>query len=226
MKQWQYEEIQGYMLECMDDTVHDRLHVYRVVHYAAQIADKTPGADFSIVIAAALLHDIGRPEEKRDSAVCHALAGSIKAEEFLLSRGYGTGFSRQVSQCILSHRHKKGVPPKSLEAKIVFDADKLDLIGHVGAARAILFGGQINEPFYQLDDSGFPTEGLPEEAPSLFREYHRKLFNLSSKLYTDAAREIAAGQQASMNRYFEGLIQEVNCNYLWGKGLLKKHLQP
>lgn len=226
MKQCQYEELEQYMLKCMKDTVHDKLHVGRVVNYAVQIAEKTAGADFDIVLAAALLHDIGREDERQDKAVCHAQAGSEKAQEYLRSQGYGSSFSQRVSQCILSHRHKKGIKPESIEAKIVFDADKLDLIGNVGLTRAVLFGGQIGEPLYLLDDNGVPTQGLPEEAPSLFREYHRKLCCLSSRLYTDAAKEIAAKQQASMNLFFEALIKEVNNNYSSGNRLLKKHLEP
>lgn len=225
MEKRQYEEMELFMLECMNDTVHDKLHVYRVVNYAAQIAEKTPGADFDIVLAAALLHDIGRGEEKRDDSVCHAKAGSKKARKYLLSKGFGTCFCEAVSQCILSHRYKKERQPESIEAKIVFDADKLDLIGNVGVARAILFGGQIDEPLYLLDDNGFPTMGQPDEGPSLFREYHRKLCHLSDRLYTKAAKEIAANQQASMNSFFEAFIGEIKGNYTAGQEILTAHLK-
>lgn len=224
MKKSQYKEIEDYMLRCMNDTIHDRLHVYRVVHYAAQIAEQTSEADFDVVLVAALLHDIGRAEEKNDSSLCHAEVGSEKAREYLLSKGYENYFSELVSQCILSHRHKQGIIPESLEAKIVYDADKLDLIGNVGVARAILFGGQISEPLYALDDKGFPTSGLPDETPSLFREYHRKLCCLSDKLYTDAAKKIALSQQKEMNCYFEALIEEIKNNYLIGQNLLEIYL--
>ena len=224
MRKSQYKEIESYMLECMNDTVHDRLHVYRVVNYAAQLADQTDGVDFDVVIAAALLHDIGRAEEQRDKNVCHAVVGSAKAKQYLLSKGYPETFAEHVSQCILTHRHKKGRVPQSTEARIVYDADKLDLIGNVGVARAILFGGQIGEPFYLVDESGLPTEGLPDEGPSLFREYHRKLCRLSDKLYTAAAKDIARAQQEAMNRYFEALIREVGENYSSGQTVLNWRL--
>lgn len=223
MKKCQYKEIESYMLECMKDTVHDKLHVCRVVNYAVQIMEKTKAADFDIVVAAALLHDIGRTEEQQDKNICHAEVGSKKASEYLLSKGYSENFVRRVSQCILSHRHKKGIMPESLEAKIVYDADKLDLIGSVGVARAILFGGQIGEPLYRLDETGLPAYGFSDEAPSLFREYHRKLCRLSDKLYTDAAKDIAIRQQESMNRYFEALIQEVKDNCLSGQRILDSY---
>lgn len=92
-------------------------------------------------------------------------------------------------------------------------------------ARAILFGSQIEEPFYVLNHDGFPTEGLPNKQPLLFREYHRKLCCLSDRLYTDAGKEIALKQQDSMNYYFEGLIKEVKNNYSVRNDLLKKHIE-
>lgn len=213
------------MLLCMKDSVHDKLHVYRVVNYAAQIADETVNADFNVVITAALLHDIGRADEFENHMICHAETGSKKAGEFLVSSGYSLSFSQKVEQCILSHRHTKGAFPESPEAKILYDADKLDLIGCVGTARTILFGGQIDEPLYELDANGQPTYGYPQEGPSLFREYHRKLQNLSSMLYTDAGIRLAISQQQLMNQYFERLIDEVNQNHSNGNRIINRMLE-
>jgi uncharacterized protein len=225
IKRQQYEDLEKFMLFCMKDSVHDKLHVYRVVNYAAQIADETENADFDVVITASLLHDIGRVDEFENPSISHAETGSRKARDFLLSSGYSLSFSEKIELCILSHRHKKGAVPESLEAKILYDADKLDLIGCVGTARAILFGGQIDEPLYVLDASGQPTYGYPEEVPSLFREYHRKLQNLSSMLYTDAGIRIALSQQQMMNQYFEGLIDEVNQNHINGNRIINRKLE-
>lgn len=223
MKRKQYLDIENFMISCMKDSVHDELHIYRVVNYAAQISDEMADADFDIMIVAALLHDIGRIDEQRDSSVCHAEIGSEKAKRFLLSMGYDEAFSERVANCILTHRHKSGKIPESIEAKIVFDSDKLDLIGNVGAARAILFGGQINEPIYTLDENKFPKAGFLQDEPSLFREYQKKLRSLSDKLYTDAAKNLAKKQQQTMNDYFNSLIQEVNQNHQQGRKILEKH---
>lgn len=223
MKKQEYKIIENYMKECMNDTVHDKLHVFRVVSYAAQIAEKTTEAHYDIVIIAAMLHDIGRIDEQRNPNLCHAEVGSQKAYDFLLKQGYSEQVAKHVYECILTHRHKKGLIPQSIEAKIVFDADKLDLIGAVGCARAILFGGQIDEPLYCIGKDGLPTKGTPDEEPSLFREYHRKLCNLSEKLYTIAAKELAISQQDVMNQYFESLISEVNNNYQKSTEIMEKH---
>lgn len=95
----------------------------------------------------------------------------------------------------------------------------------MGAVRAILFGGQIGEPIYRVDETGKPTFGSPEEDASLFREYHRKLVSLSEKLYTAPAKEIAASQQREMNAFFEALIAEVNRNYDLGGDILNRQIR-
>ncbi|MEG1932062.1 MAG: HD domain-containing protein, partial [Pygmaiobacter sp.] len=175
-----------------------------------------------VVIMASLLHDIGRAEERQTPESCHAEIGSRKAFDFLLAQGYCEQTACHVAACILTHRYKKSRVPQSIEAQIIFDADKLDLTGTVGTARAILFGAQIGEPLYLLNDRHMPAQGLPSDEASLFREYHRKLKYLSGKLYTAKARCIAAEQQKSMDAYFDHLFAEINENYTAGQTILKK----
>lgn len=220
MTKCEYALAEKFMLQCMQDMVHDKLHCYRVLNYAVRIAREIPKADGDVVIMAALLHDIGRMDELRDKNICHAQSGSQKAFHYLAENNYPHQFCKAVSDCILTHRHKSESAPQTIEQKIIFDADKLDLIGNVGVARAILFGGQIEEPLYLMDENGFPTTGAPEEGASLFREYNRKLCKLSEKLYTKPAKEIALAQQKTMNCYFEGLISEVNTNHRLGQEIL------
>ncbi|MEG1192775.1 MAG: HD-GYP domain-containing protein [Clostridia bacterium] len=60
MTQAEFAQIERFMQASMQDAVHDQLHVYRVLNYALQIAEATPGADMDVVIISALLHDIGK----------------------------------------------------------------------------------------------------------------------------------------------------------------------
>lgn len=107
MNKEQYKQIEAYMVSCMGDMVHDTLHIYRVVNYAARICGQIKDANLDIVIASALLHDIGRPAENANPSVCHAEVGSQMAYDFLTARGYDREFAERVRSCILSHRHKK-----------------------------------------------------------------------------------------------------------------------
>lgn len=78
-----------------------------------------------------LLHDIGRKEQFENPELCHAIAGSEK-----------------VKHCIKTHRYRKNNLPESLEAKILFDADKLDVTGAMGIARTLIYKGIVSEPIY------------------------------------------------------------------------------
>ena len=83
MTKEEYRRIEGYMLSCMAESAHDREHVYRVLYLALDIARTEPEADRDVLIAAALLHDVGRPEQTADQTLDHALVGAEKAEAFL-----------------------------------------------------------------------------------------------------------------------------------------------
>ena len=225
MNREEFQKIESFMMESMNDTVHDCLHSYRVLNYAIQIANATEKADMEIVIISALLHDIGRVDEIKNPSLCHAEVGGEKAKNFLINNGYCEEKANHIADCILTHRYKKNREPQSIEAKIIFDADKLDLTGTVGVARAILFGGQIEEPLYLVGEDGFPTKGLPTEGASLYREYNRKLNKLFLKLNTEKAIEIGKEQQKTMDLYFKNLFEEVYKNYSKSRQILDKILE-
>ena len=136
-------QIESYMRACMRDSAHDVAHVRRVVQTALDIADAEPGADRTIVQAAALLHDIGRGAQFRDPSVCHAEAGAAMALPFLRGCGVAEPDAARICDCIRTHRFRSDRPPVSLEARILFDADKLDAVGTIGLARSLLHKGKV-----------------------------------------------------------------------------------
>ena len=73
-----YALMEDYMLSCMQDSAHDKEHVYRVLYNAMIIAEKERDVNYDVLIGACLLHDIGRQEQFADPAVCHAEAGAEK----------------------------------------------------------------------------------------------------------------------------------------------------
>lgn len=204
----EYERIEAYMLACMTDAAHDREHIYRVLYTALDIAETEAGTDLDILTTAALLHDIGREAQARDPAVCHAEAGSQMAYEFLLGLGWEEGRAAHVRDCVLTHRFRTDRRPGSLEAKILFDADKLDVTGAVGIARSLMYGGQITQPLYRLDDRGEVLTD-PKSPPSFFREYNYKLRGIADTLHTERARALARGRQAVSDAFYDALLEEV-----------------
>lgn len=225
MKKETYCLIENFMLSCMKDTAHDKEHIYRVLYHALEIAKAENNVDYDILIAACLLHDIGRKEQFENPALCHAIVGSEKAYQFLLMNGFEMLFAQQVKQCIKTHRYRKNHLPQSLEAKILFDADKLDVAGAVGIARTLLYKGIVSEPLYSVSPNGVVLTGENDSTPSFFQEYKYKLENLYTSFYTEKAAAIAKERQRIAIEFYNSLYQEVNSSYQNGRCELNKLLK-
>jgi len=225
MTQQTYRTIENFMLSCMDDSAHDCQHVYRVLYNALEIAKAEPVANYDILIAACLLHDIGRKDQIADPSLCHAEVGSQKAYRFLLELGMGEDFARQVRHCILTHRFRKNLPPETPEARILFDADKLDVTGAIGIARTLLYKGTVTEPLYRLLPDGTISDGTHDIGHSFFREYKFKLEKLYDRFLTQKGAELAKERQAIAKAYYESLYREVNEGYTTGQETLTALLE-
>ena len=205
-----YAAIPSHMLSCMGDSAHDKEHIYRVLHMALDLAGhEGEDVDRDILTAAALLHDIGREDQFRDPSLCHAEAGSVKAYDFLLSLGWDEERAGWVRACILTHRYRSDRPPQSIEAKLLFDADKLDVTGAIGIARTLYYGGAVGSALYSLDEHGLVLDGTETGPNTFLQEYRHKLEHIGEKLYTSRAREIAAGRKQAAQSFYENLLAEI-----------------
>ncbi len=225
MNRASYSLIEGYMLSCMEDSAHDREHVYRVLYSALEIAAEEVDADYDVLITACLLHDIGRAEQLKDSSLCHAQVGAEMAYRFLAGNGFGEVFAKRVSDCILTHRFRKSRPPQSLEAKILFDADKLDAAGAVGIARTLVYKGTVGEPLYTLARDGTISDGSADEQPSFFHEYRRKLEKVYDGFYTNKGAQLAEERRAAAESFYRSLYKEVSASRRFGCQELSKHIR-
>ena len=217
--------LENCMLCCMEDSAHDKEHIYRVLYNALEIAKTENNVNYDVLIAACLLHDIGRKEQFENPALCHAIVGSEKAYQFLLAHGFEMSYAEQVKQCIKTHRYRKNNLPQSIEAKILFDADKLDVAGAIGIARTLLYKGSISEPLYSVLPSGTVSTGENDITPSFFQEYKYKLENLYSNFYTEKATTIAKETQYISMEFYNSLYQEVNLSYQNGTNELNNLLE-
>lgn len=201
--------IEDYMLTCMKDAAHDKEHVYRVLNNAVCIAVSEPEVQWDVLIAAALLHDISRPEQMADPSVDHATHGADKAYAFLKAQGFAKDFCDHVRACIRTHRFRKSERPATLEARILFDADKLDVAGAIGIARTMAYNGETGRPIYTRDENGVISDGAGDTADSFFREYKFKLEGICEHFLTEAGRALALERHAAAKAYYEALLQEV-----------------
>ena len=212
--------IENYMLSCMQDSAHDKEHIYRVLYTALNIAKTEASVNYDVLICACLLHDIGRKEQFENPQVCHATAGSEKAYHFLTENGFDSAFAEHVKSCIKTHRFRKNAPPESLEAKILFDADKLDVTGATGIARTLIYEGAVNEPLYTLSADGQISSGEEDTAASFFHEYHYKLKKIYDKFYTKQGAKLAAERQKIADLFYNEMYKEVSAAYKNGKANL------
>ena len=225
MKQKAYNLIEEYMLSCMDDSAHDEKHIYRVLYNALVIAKEEAGVDHDVLIASCLLHDIGRKEQFVDPTLCHAAVGSEKARTFLLQHGFSGDFAQRVAHCIAAHRFRKANPPQTIEAKILFDADKLDATGAIGIARTLQFKADTGGSIYTVRPDGTVSNGEGEEGSSFFREYQFKLKKLYDRFYTNAGARMALERRQIARDFYESLYREVNGGYTDGAQQLRTWLE-
>lgn len=195
------------------DSVHDFDHVLRVYHMAKRLA-QTEGADMEIVLAAALLHDAqgSAPGGDGTERASHHHTSADFAGEVLAAEGWAPDRIAAVQHCILAHRFRdNSEPPRTIEAKILFDADKLDVLGAIGAARTVAYAALDGMPFYVEPSEKFVRTGEPEpgELHSSYHEYIFKLRKIKDRLYTSTARALAEARDRYLREFYEQMAAEM-----------------
>jgi len=180
-----------------DDSTHDFDHVLRVYHLAERIG-QAEGADMAVLHTATLLHDVARSDEDSGRVPEHAAEGARRARELLA--GQPPEFVEAVAHAIETHRFRVDRPPKTLEARILYDADKLDCIGAVGVARAFAYGAHRGQRLWAAPDADEHTA---------MKDFVVKLSQVKDTLFTETARTLAEGRHAFMVAFFERMADEV-----------------
>jgi uncharacterized protein len=188
---------------------HDWDHTERVLHLCLHIGRREK-ADLLVLRLAALLHDIGRDEEDRSHGRrCHAEAGAAKAGPILARHGLPEELIGRIVHCIAAHRYRNEVHPETLEARILFDADKLDSIGAVGIGRAFLFAGEVGARLHDKDVDIEKTKPYTKD-DTAYREFLVKLRHVRERMTTREGRRLARGRHAFMAAYFGRLNKETD----------------
>jgi uncharacterized protein len=193
-----------------NDPVHGLSHVLRV-YALAEVLAEAEGADIEIVRAAALLHDAEGPGVG-DSRLSHQHASAQFAEEILSGEGWSNEKISEVQHCIRAHRFRdQSEQPQSIEAKVLFDADKLDAIGAVGAVRAIAYAVLAGQDLYAPPSVQFILTGEkePGEPHTPYHEHLFKLKKIKGRLFTETGREIAEERHAFLESFFAQLGAEL-----------------
>jgi len=193
-----------------NDPVHGLGHILRVLALAERMGEEL-GADIEVLQAAALLHDASgaHPGEGADRQ-SHEQTSALFAGEVLKNEGWEQTRIDAVQHCIRAHRFRGSESPETLEAKILFDADKLDVMGAFGAARTLGYALQAGQPFFAEPTEHFLRTGETEEgeAHSAYHEYLFKLCKVKDQLHTGPARRLAEERHAVLTAFFNQLAIE------------------
>ncbi|MCQ6560007.1 HD domain-containing protein [Paenibacillus mendelii] len=190
-----------------DRTGHDWWHVHRVVKLAERMAPEE-GADVFICILAALLHDVA--DEKLNES---KELGLRKVGEWLATQPLEVEEVEHVMEIIstMSFNAGSNPPMRTLEGRVVQDADRLDAIGAIAIARTFVYAGWKGDPIH--DPELQPRHAMtPDEyrhgKSSAINHFHEKLLKLKDRINTASARRIAEERHRYMEQYVERFYQE------------------
>ncbi len=166
---------------------HDAAHSLRVYHNAQVIAESYPECDSLLVALAALLHDV-------DDHKLFATENNENARRFLTGQGVETSQIEAICEIInaVSFSKNRGQTPATLEGRIVQDADRLDALGAIGAARTFAYGGKHGR---SLEDS--------------IAHFHEKLLLLRDTMNTPEGRAMADKRHAFLQAFLEEWDAEI-----------------
>ncbi|WP_129115714.1 HD domain-containing protein [Halegenticoccus tardaugens] len=192
---------------------HDSFHANRVRDLSLRLANECERAvDRDVLSAAAWLHDIGRPLERSGEIDDHGKWATVEAEELLEAKEVPADQLEAIKHCIRAHSIRASSPdPETLEAELLFDADKLDTTGAVGIARlACIVGersGRAGEKYAVIDDLSAPRRVTSDHPDvSLLQEWARERLD---ELHTGPARRLGKSRWEFMEDFFARFNDEI-----------------
>lgn len=197
-------------------------HSMRVFNLCKLIAKNEKDVDMEVVQIAALMHDIGQTKESSDPSgdTDHAVESAKMAGEILKSMDFSESKIKHIQKCIISHRFRTANKPKTKEAQIVFDADKIDGIGAIGIARMFSWTGKNGAHIYKKTDlKKYAEENLTggsingrikdktKHSPQI--EFEIKVGQMRGRLYTKKAKKIFDDRVQYMEDFHNRLEKEI-----------------
>lgn len=193
--------------QMQQDQAHDINHILRVVKAAKQLC-LSEGARLDVVLPAAYLHDCVSLPKNHPSRSLSSLLAAEKAQQFLRTIDYPSEYLADISHAIVAHSYSANIPPETLEAKIVQDADRLDALGAIGIARCIQISCELGVELYDSYDA-FCLQRQPDDRRFAIDHFYVKLFKLTETMNTQAAKVEAQQRMAFMKAFLAQLEHEV-----------------
>lgn len=190
-----------------EDPAHDLLHFKRVVKTAKHLCGQENGK-YEVVVPAAWLHDfviVPKNDPRRSQASRLSAEAAIR---FLKELDYPSQYFDEIAHAIEAHSFSANIETKTLEARIVQDADRLDGLGAIGVARCFATAGLLKRPFYSEQDPFCETRKADDQKFTI-DHFFVKLFKTAETLKTEAGRIEGKSRVESMKRYLSDLKGEI-----------------
>lgn len=191
-----------------DDGAHDRAHIARVWANATRIA-AAEGGDREVIAAAVLLHDCVHVEKSSPLRNQASRLAAERASEILAGIDWEQHRIAAVAHAIAAHSFSAGIPPETLEARILQDADRLDAIGYIGIARCFYTGGRMGSALYHPDDPAASSRPLDDRAYAL-DHFRAKLLTLASGFQTQTGARLAVERTDVLAHFVAGFEAEIS----------------
>jgi len=190
-----------------NDSAHDFEHTMRVYKNAQKICKKEK-ANEKLVLSAALLHDIvSYPKSDKRSKIS-SIESAKKSKKILEKLDFTKKEITIISDAIKDHSFSQNKIPKTIEGKILQDADRLDALGAIGIARVFATGGSLKRPFYNIDDP-FCKKRIPDDHIWTVDHFFAKLFKLESLMNTKSGKAEAKKRTRILKEFLNQLKQEL-----------------
>jgi uncharacterized protein len=189
-----------------EDPAHDLLHFRRVVKLAKNLCEKEK-AKLEVVVPASWLHDLVIVPKNSPLRSKASKLSAEKAIEFLSSIQYPRVYFEEIAHAIEGHSFSANLEVKTIEAKIVQDADRIDGLGAIGIARCFATAGLLKRPFYS-DQDPFCDMRTPDDSKYTVDHFFQKLFKTAETLKTQAGREEGKIRVDTMRKFLEALKSE------------------
>lgn len=190
------------------DGSHDLSHILRVWRNAAAIAATEPDCDTELVVAAVILHDCVAVEKDSPLRAQASRLAAERARTVAEPLGWPPDRLDGLVHAIEAHSFSAGIAPRTLEARVLQDADRLDAIGAIGIARCFYVGGRMGSALYDPDDVAAESRAL-DDRRFAFDHFPAKLFRLADGFLTRAGRAAAAERVATMRHFVAAFQSEV-----------------
>jgi uncharacterized protein len=191
-----------------DDGSHDRSHLLRVARNAMRISRAEAGCDRAVLTAAVILHDCVPVEKDSPLRSQASRLAASRARSILAELGWEPDTIDRTAHAIEAHSFSAGIPPDTLEARIVQDADRLDAIGAIGTARCFYVAGRMGSGLYDADDPAAVRRPLDDRAFAL-DHFGAKLFKVAGDFQTKAGQALADARSGTMQAFVDALLNEI-----------------